>query len=466
MNGQEPVMPGCPVHPGASQTDTSHLPLPPGDFGLPWLGETLHFGRDPHQFVAERRAIYGDIFKTHLLGAPTVFLLDGDGNHWIFNGEGDYLENRWNPTTRRLLGGNCTAMLVGEEHARRRRLLMPQFRHRAMAAFAPSFARLATTHYERWSAAGEVVRLIPANQKLVFELIVALLLGDDPQIDIDTLSRHFRRWTAGLSAVPLNWPWTTYGRALRANGKLRSAIAAIIRRREQLDEQPPDLLGAILDIRDEAGRPLPHDQVVDEMHNQLFAGHDTTVTVMTNLMLQLAQRPDVLARARAEIDAANVAAVPDLEQLKRLPYLNAVLDESMRSVTPVIGSFRVMRRDAEYKGYRLPAGWVVRLEIAGTHENSAVWPDPATFDPERWLSGEKRPPHSYIPFGGGPRICLGANFAYAEMRVMLALLLRDYDWALEPGQDLRYRHIPFPRPKSGVRVIFNRRQTCDTEGKT
>ncbi|MFO7661909.1 MAG: cytochrome P450 [Chloroflexota bacterium] len=439
--------------------DLSTLPLPPGNFGLPWLGETLHFGRDPHQFVTERRARYGDIFKTHLLGAPTVFLLGDDSNRWIFNGEGDYLENRWNPTTRRLLGGNCTAMLVGEEHARRRRLLMPQFRHSAMAAFAPTFVRIATGHYDRWAAAGEVITLIPANQKLVFELIVALLLGDDPQVDIDFLSRHFRRWTAGLSAVPLNWPWTTYGRALRANKKLRAAIDAIIRRRQVLPEQPPDLLGAILGIRDETGQPLPHDQVVDEMHNQLFAGHDTTVTVMTNLMLQLAQRPDALARARAEVDEAKLCAVPDLEQLKRLPYLNAVLDESMRAVTPVIGSFRVMRRDAAYQGYRIPNGWVVRLEIAGTHENPAVWPDPATFDPQRWLGDEKRPPHSYIPFGGGPRICLGANFAYAEMRVMLALLLRDYEWALEPEQDLTYRHIPFPRPKSGVRVRFGLR-TC------
>ncbi len=442
---------GCPL----DVTDPTGLPLPPGDLGLPYVGETLHFGRDPHRFVAERRARYGDVFKTHLLGAPTVFLLDEGGNGWIFRGEGDYLENHWNPTTRRLLGGSCTAMLVGEEHTRRRRLLMPQFRHSAMSAFAPTFLRLAAAHYERWAAAGEPVTLIPANQKLVFELIVALLLGDDPSVDVAYLSRHFRLWTAGLAAVPVNLPITTYGRALRANRKLRAAISGIVRRREGLREQPPDLLGAILSIRDEDGRPLAHDEVVDEAHNQLFAGHDTTVTVMTNLMLQLAQRPDALARARAEASMLDSAA--DLEALRRLPYLNAVLDESMRAVTPVIGSFRVMRRDAVYRGYRIPAGWTVRLEIAGTHENGRVWPDPARFDPDRWLDEAKRPPHSYIPFGGGPRICLGANFAQAEMRVMLALLLRDYQWELEPGQDLRYRHIPFPRPRSGVRVRFGRR---------
>lgn len=451
----------CPVaHDAAAAVDVDGLPLPPGELGPRWIGETMQFGRDPHQFVADRRARYGDIFKTNLLGNNTVFLLDEGGNQWIFNGEGDYLENNWNPTTRRLLGGNATAMLTGLEHNRRRRLLMPHFRHSAMAAFTPTFQRIATAHYERWAASGEVVTLIPANQSMVFELVVALLLGDDPGVDIAYLSRHFRRWTAGLSAVPVNLPFTTYGRALRANGKLRAAIAAIADRRAALVEQPPDLLGAILSIRDDDGRPLPLDQVVDELHNQLFAGHDTTVTVMTNLMLQLAQHPAVWARAREEVDAAALGDALDQEQLKRLPYLNAVLNESMRAVTPVIGSFRVMLRDMAYQGYRIPQGWTVRLEIAGTHENADIWTDPPAFDPERWGAAraeQKNRTHSFIPFGGGPRICLGTNFALAEMRVMLALLLRDYRWELVAGQDLTFRHIPFPRPKSGVRVTFRRR---------
>lgn len=449
----------CPFHPEPTPAVVD-LPLPPGDMGLPKVGETLHFGRDPAKFVADRRARYGDVFVTHLLGDPTVFVLGEDANQWIFQGEGDYLENRWNPTTRRLLGGNCTAMLTGDEHTRRRRLLMPNFRHSAMCAFAPTFQRIASSHYDRWAASGEEVTLIPANQKLVFELIVALLLGDDRGIDIGRLSRLFRRWTAGLSAVPLNLPWTTYGRALRANRALRDEISRIVRRREALPEQPPDLLGSILSIRDEDGRPLSHDQVVDEMHNQLFAGHDTTVTVMTNLMIQLARHQDALRLARAEVDGAGLPAALDLDRLKALPYMNAVLAESMRAVTPVIGTFRIMLRDEAFRGYRIPAGWVVRLEIAGTHQDPAVWTDPPAYDPGRWSAEraeQKRRSYSYIPFGGGPRICLGANFAQAEMRVMLALLLRDYRWELEPGQNLSLRPIPFPRPKSGGRVRFESR---------
>lgn len=452
----------CPVHPlSAGASEIASLPLPPGDLGLPYLGETMQFGRDPHQFVAERRARYGPIFKTNLLGSNTVFLLDAGGNQWIFQGEGEYLENKWNGTTRRLLGGRSTAMLTGPEHARQRRLLLPHFHHSAMAAFTPTFQRIATAHFEQWADTREPVVLIPAMQKLVFELIVALLLGDDPGVDVPRLSALFRRWTAGLSAVPINLPFTTFGRALKANGKLRTEIATIVERRAALPEQPPDMLGSLLRIRDEQGDPLPLPQVIDEVHNELFAGHDTTVTVMTNLMIQLAQHPAAWGRALAELDGSRLPAALDLEQLKRLPFLNAVLNESMRAVTPVIGTFRVMLQDAAYRGYRIPKGWTVRLEIAGTHEDASVWTEPLAFDPDRWSeerAEQRRRPHSYIPFGGGPRICLGANFALAEMRVMLALLLRDYTWQLTPGQNLSYRHIPFPRPRSGGIVRFERRR--------
>lgn len=451
------TMEGCPVRSEDNNVPIEDLPLPPGDLGKLLIGETIEFARDPVGFVHERRMKYGDIFCTNIILAKTVFLLDSDANHWIFTGEGKYLENKWNASTRQLLGPQCTAMLTGEEHTRRRSQLMPHFRHSALRRFAPTMQSIAARYYARWAMSDDVIVLLRDMQPLVFELIVRLLFGYDPQIDIAHLSRLFQRWTAGLAALPVNLPFTTFGRAVRANHALRAEIDTIVRRRQRLAEQPEDLLGSLLSIRDEAGEPLPHDAVVDEVHNQLFAGHDTTVTVMANLMLLLAQHPDVLARARAEVVAAQLSPQLDLDELKRLPYLNAVLNESMRCVTPVGGTFRVMLEDVAYKGYRIPKGWTVRLEIAGHHHHSEVWTAPEAFDPERWSperAEHKTRPYTFLPFGGGPRICLGTNFAMAEMRVMLALLLRDYTWSLLPDQDLTYHTIPFPRPRSGIQVYF------------
>lgn len=347
-------------------------------------------------------------------------------------------------------------MLVGPAHAERRALLMPHFRHSAMRAFAPQMQAIGTRHFECWTEAVDV-SVLPSMQALVFEIIVTLLLGEGARIDIPYLSRLFRAWTAGIATLPVNLPYTTYHRALKAKGELLAAIDAIVEARRRVSEQPNDILGSLLSVRDEEGKPLKQEAIVHELHNQLFAGHDTTVTVMTNLMLQLAQHPAVLAQARAEVREAELAGALDLEQIKRLPYLEAVLHESMRYLAPVAGTFRSMLCDMEYKGYRIPRGWTVRLEIAGTHTDERIWRGPYEFDPERWLPPREEQAgrqHCFVPFGGGPRLCLGTNFAWAEMRVMLALLLRDYAWEVQPDQDLGYVMVPFPRPKEGLRVRF------------
>ncbi len=446
------------VDSASNPVDVTTLPLPPGDLGLPLIGETIAFAQDPARFVAERRARYGDIFCTNLIGAKTIILTDADALAWIFAGEGKYLQNKWNGSTRRLLGEECTAMLVGPEHTQRRALLMPHFRHSAMRAFAPEIQAISTRHFERWATAGAAT-VLTAMQALVFEIIVRLLLGDGADVDIPYLSKLFRAWTAGIATLPLDLPFTTYHRALKAKDQLLAAIAAIVQTRRQLPEQPHDILGALLTVRDEAGKPLRQEAVVHELHNQLFAGHDTTVTVMTNLMLQLAQHPAVLAQARREVCDAGLTDPFDLERLKQLPYMNAVLHESMRYLAPVSGTFRIMLRDMAYKGYRIPQGWTVRLEIAGIHTHDQIWSTPFDFDPDRWLpprQEQENRQHSFIPFGGGPRLCLGVNFAWAEMRVMLALLLRSYTWQVAPDQDLSYVMVPFPRPKQGLRVSFGR----------
>ncbi|MFO7632991.1 MAG: cytochrome P450 [Caldilinea sp.] len=437
--------------------DVASLPLPPGEFGLPFIGETIEFAQDPARFVAVRRARYGDIFRTNLIGARTIIMTDEDALAWIFAGEGKYLQNKWNSSTRRLLGDECTAMLVGPVHAQRRALLMPHFRHSAMRAFAPQIQAISTRHFERWVATGEIT-VLTAMQTLVFEIIVTLLLGDGADVDIPYLSRLFRTWTAGIATLPIDLPFTTYHRALKAKAELLAAIDAIVQTRRRQRSQPQDILGALLTVRDEQGEPLSQEAVVHELHNQLFAGHDTTVTVMTNLMLQLAQHPTVLVQARQELHGTALAIPFDLEQIKQLPYLNAVLHESMRYLAPVSGTFRIMLCDMDYKGYRIPQGWTVRLEIAGTHTHERVWTNPFEFDPVRWLPPRREQDqrqHCFIPFGGGPRLCLGVNFAWAEMRVMVALLLRAYAWQVLPDQDLSYVMVPFPRPKQGLLVRFS-----------
>ncbi|WNG25383.1 cytochrome P450 [Cystobacter fuscus] len=439
----------------ANAPSPENLPLPPGRMGLPLLGETLEFLRSSGAFAARRRRLYGPVFRSHVLGSPTAFLLGPDAIQWIFAGEGKYLKNRWTPGVRRLLGANSLSLLEGEEHLERRRLLAPHFSYATMRGFVPAIESLATRHFERWAALPGDFTLWPAMRELAFEIALSLIFGQD-SVDVPFLMRHFQAWTAGLF-VPLavNLPWTTFGRALAAKKAMITYLDELVAERQKRTEQPPDLLGSLLRHR-EGEEPLSREAIVEELQLLLFAGHDTTVTATCNLMLQLAQHPDVLQKGREAV--AGMEGPLTLDGLRAMPYLVQLIHEGMRLIPPIGGAFRVTTRDVAYNGYRIPKGWMVPVSIRTAHAGDP-WSAPERFDPERFSSerNEQRKPGTFIPFGGGPRICLGQHFAMVEMSVMLALLLKHYTWELVPGQDLSYIMVPFAKPRSGIQLRLRRR---------
>lgn len=441
------------------QTVTTPLPTPPGSDGWPLIGETLAFITNPRKFLQSRQDKYqSNIFYTNILGSRTVYILDDpEYNRWLFAGEGKYLQNQWNSNTRQLLGPQCTARLTGEAHKLRRQQHMPHFRHSAMQAFGPTMQAITEKHFAQWAAdSQQPITVFEKMQALVFEIAAELILGAEG-MDIPHLNRLFRTWTAGLFALPFKLPFTQFGKALQAGEEMRQILEKLVDGRLAQTTQRPDMLGSLIDSRDEHGARLGRDALVQELQLLLFAGHDTTVTATSNLMLLLAQNPAVWAKAQAEVQAADLPAQLDLNQLKELPYLNQVIHEGMRCVPPIAGAFRVMLEDTTYGRYRIPAGWTVSLSLANTMQSEKIWQSPIQFDPDRLgeeRHEQKEHPCKLIPFGGGPRVCLGQNFAMAEMRLTLAILLRDYTWQLTPNQDLTYSVIPFPRPKSGIQVRF------------
>jgi cytochrome P450 len=293
-------------------------------------------------------------------------------------------------------------------------------------------------------------------RELAFEIALALIFGQD-SVDVPFLMPHFKAWTAGLF-VPLavDLPWTTFGRALASKKAMIAYLDQVVAERQQRSEQPPDLLGSLLQRREEGDAPLSRETIVEELQLLLFAGHDTTVTATSNLMLQLAQHPDVLQKGREAV--AGLEGPLSLDGLRGTPYLVQLLNEGMRLIPPIGGAFRVTTQDVVYNGYRIPKGWMVPVSIKTAHGASANWPTPERFDPERFSSErqEQKKPGAFIPFGGGPRICLGQHFAMVEMSVMLVLLLKHYAWELVPGKDLEYIQVPFPQPKSGIQLRFRR----------
>lgn len=440
------------------------LPEPPSfGPGLPLVGDTLEFLRSPNDFAERRIAEFGKVYQANILGKPTVFLIGADANHWIFAGEGRYLENEWSPAIQKLLGATCLSLINGEEHKARRLLLAPHFKRTAMDGCIPPMLDVARRHLDRWAAdaAAGPIAMVPRVRALVFEIAAVYLLGDtdDLGVSLDEFSRDFDTWVNGLFVlVPREIPLTRFARAMAARRRLFGVLERLVAKRDAEQRDDASVISTLLRVRDEQGQPLPRSTVVDELQLLLFAGHDTTVTSTSNILYHLGIHAGVRAKAQAEQDALDDRSYT-LETLRSLTYLDAIIKESMRLIPPVGGAFRVMTCEAEFDGFTIPKGHRIAVGPRAAHREAEHWPEPDRFDPERFMNEApaNRPAFSWIPFGGGPRVCLGQHFAMLEMQVVLSLVLRRFDWTLVPGQDMRFLTLPLPRQRSGTIVELRER---------
>lgn len=447
---------GCPFdHENMTQADYERLPLPPGSDGLPFVGETPRFIADPAGFASMITQL-GDVAYADVLGAKTIFARGTDYNRWLFKGENDYLQNQWSRPTATLLGDDSVSMLVGEAHRQRRKLLNPHFLYDRMDAFIPVIQETLERHLAQW-ADSDHVTLSMATRAMTFEIIARYIFGDITPLPVDKLRDDFRIWTGGIISLGINLPFTRFGKALQARKRLWKTLTDAIEHYRQQDDMGECVLKSLFDIRDENDQPLPTATIVDEIQVLLFAGHDTTVSALTNMFILLAQHPHVIDKGREEAQSLTDDDLNNAKRLRQLPYIDAIINETLRYHAPVTGAFRQMNQDRCYAGYRIPKGWALSLPISGTHHNTDLWDDPETFDPERFLRNEhKRENLMFIPFGGGPRMCLGMNFALVTMRLVLARAFQSYRWYLLPDQNLEMRILPTPLPKDGGLARFKR----------
>jgi len=422
------------------------LPLPPGSDGLPLVGETLPFLVDS-EFALKRYRRFGPVFRSSIVGRPTVFFSGPEAVQFVLQTgmENFSWRSGW-PDTFRVLLGESLFLQDGEEHRRNRRLLMPAFHGPALANYFAAMVATTERYLNVWEGLGEFVWFAQMKQ-LTFEIASELLLGARPGAETARLSRLFDELTGGLFALPLAIPGGRFARALAARDALQTHLRRVIAERRNCPAR--DALSLLLAARDEDGRAFSEPELVAQAMLMLFAGHETTTSMLTFLMLELARNPEVRERALAEQLA--LAEPLSLEQLGAMPYLDLVLMEVERLHAPVPGGFRGVVRECEFGGYRIPAGWQAVYSNLVTHRLSELYPDPERFDPERFRDGVPRP-FSLLGFGGGPRICIGLAFARMEMKIVASLLLRRYRWELLGGQRLDAVLIPTRRPKDGLRV--------------
>lgn len=435
---------------------TENKPLPPGSFGLPFIGETISFFTDG-QFAEKREKKYGPIFKTHIFGRPTVVVKGAEANQFLFSNENKYFVASWPKSTKILLGPASLSVQGGTFHTSRRKLLSQAFQPRALGSYVPTMAGITASYLEKWQGMGTLTWYSELRD-YTFDIASKLLVGTDGGSQTH-LAKLFKHWGEGLFTIPLFLPWTKFGKARRCRQELLKYIEKIVRRRQQEENPGSDALGILLQARDEEGNSLPLEELKDQVLLLLFAGHETLTSAIVNFCLLIAQHPEVMAKARQEQQQFPHSEPLTMEMLKQMTYLEQVLKEVLRMVPPAGGLFREAIAPCELHGYLIPKGWLVLYQIGRTHQDESVYLEPKGFDPDRFSAEraeDKQKRFGYVPFGGGLRECLGKEFAKLEMKIFAAMLLRGYEWELLPDQDLTLVMVPMPHPRDGLRVNFRK----------
>ena len=268
------------------------LPLPPGDRGLPFIGETLDFFNDP-EFNSKRLAKYGNIYQTNIFGNPTVMMVGAEANTFLFRNENQYVVSTWPKSTRILLGDLSLAVKNGDFHTSRRKLLYQAFQPRALESYIPTMTKITEGYLHKWEQIGELT-WYPELRNYTFDIASNLLVGKDGGSQTP-LGHLFEDWCAGLFTIPISLPWTKFGKALRCRQALLQCIEDIVIQRQQADEPGEDALGLLIQAQDESGNSLSLAELKDQVLLLLFAGHETLTSAIASFCLLTAQHPEVIS---------------------------------------------------------------------------------------------------------------------------------------------------------------------------
>lgn len=350
---------------------------------------------------------------------------------------------------RRALGDN---VLTSEDETwhRQRRLLAPMFtRRRLNLAYAQVMTDEAGRLVDRWRPAALQRRVVDAYPELVgmaSRVSGRILFGADMSAAGDLLARFRRvndqllRRAVAPHPLPPRLPTPGNRRMNRGLRETRAIVDEMIMKRRAAGgaargERPTDMLGLLLAAQDDgvggAGLDrLTDDEVTDQVLLFLLAGHDTTSVTLTCVLLLLALHPEWQQRLREEVDGVLTGRPASLDDLPRLPWTRRVVSEALRLYPAAHGVGRSPRHDQLLGGHRIPAGAWVELSIWGVHHSPRVWPDPERFDPTRFEPSDGVDPgghrYAYVPFGAGPRACIGSTIALTEIQIVVATLLQAY----------------------------------------
>jgi cytochrome P450 len=431
---------------------TSRKKIAPGPRGSGLLGNLREFRRDVLGLMNESARTFGDVVRFRL-GPHVIHLL----NH------PDYVEHvlqknapNFDKQTRsagfiKSVTGDSLLTTNGEVWQRQRRLLQPAFHHQNIAGFAAEM--IAATHsvLEQWrerASRKETIDVASEMMRLTYTIVARTLFSAEADAGAEAIERampvilsHTFDRLGRVFSFP-QWVPTPENRrfqsALRSIDRVVNEIVDRHRRAQDTGANEGDLLSMLVRIRDpETGAGFSNLQLRNETITFLLAGHETTANALTWMFYLLSQHPEVEAELRQEISQELGDRAPTLADLSRLTFTKMVIKESMRLFPPIWIIERRVIQDDVVGGFHLPAGSAVVISPYALHRHPGFWDAPEKFNPRRFTNPT---PRSYIPFGAGPRFCIGIEFAMLEAQLITAMVIQSFRLRLVPG----FPVVPLP----------------------
>ena len=426
---------------------------------IPYIALPGNYLTNLGPFLASMYELYGPVFRTTYLGRDLVYLVGPEANRFVL------LSNRpkfsYHEGWGRLYGvvdvyGDGLLTMDGTEHTKHRQMMNPAFAISYMGRYLPLMNRIIRQRIATWTALGET-DVYQEVRKITFDVVAEALAGFKTGSEVDLFRKLFvHLLMQGMRA---------------RTSRLKDEVSRLlqVKIRERREHPTDDVLGLLVQARDEQGNPLSDEQLIAHINILLVAGHETATSLSTWLLYLLSQHPDYLQRVLVEQEELlGMDMDPTLGDIKQMKALDNALSEAERLYPPVGNGPRGVLEDFVFNGYHIPAGSYIFYAIAATHLMPSIFAEPAKFDPDRFSpprEEHKKTPYSLVGFGGGPRICIGINFAKVEIKAMLSHILRRYHLELMPDQEITQFYRATGMPLHGIKMrIYERRRTHAYQG--
>lgn len=441
---------------------------PPGPSPRELLPRISKIQQDALGFLLDISARYGDVAFLAAGSLPVFIINHPDGiKHILQDQNRRYSKETMQYNALSTITGRGLLTSDGAFWLRQRRLVQPAFTRPRMLALDRIVVPAADTMLCRWmenarSASpvdvdGEMMRLaLEVVGKALFSIDLSREAGRLTDAVITALDHIIHR-ARNVIVPPDFLPTPRNLRFQRALRTLDQAVYRLISDRRQSGDLGEDLLGMLLQARDEeTGQPMSDVQVRDEVLTMLIAGHETVASALTWTWYLLAQNPAARSRLREEISTVLGDRLPTSADLSSLPYTAQVFSEALRLYPPAwLITRRAVEAD-EIMGYAVPAGALMIMSPYAVHRHPGYWDDPLAFHPERFSPENETGRHrySYIPFGGGPRLCIGSHFAAIEAHLIIAMVTRRFYLDLDPAANVQVDALVTLRPRAGMPMVL------------